>query len=73
MRRSLRTYTAYSIGCGVVWAVLLTTCALAGNGSASHSVLYVVLGWVLGWLSATIARSVYPPPKKWRQSGITAS
>jgi hypothetical protein len=72
MRRSLRTYTAYSVGCGVVWAVLLIAGTLAGNGSASHTVLYVFLGWVLGRLSATIARVVYPPPKKWRQSGITA-
>jgi hypothetical protein len=21
-------------------------------------------GWVIGWLSATIARIVYPPPKR---------
>ena len=69
MRRSLRSYTAYSIGCGLVWAALLIVGALAGNGSASHTVLYVFLGWVLGWISATIARAVYPPPKKWRQSG----
>lgn len=58
----MRTYTAYSIGCGVVWTVLLIAGALAGNGSASHTVLDVFLGWVLGW----------PPPKKWRQSAITA-
>jgi hypothetical protein len=35
--------------------------------STEHSVLYVILGWALGWTSATIARYVYPPPKKYRQ------
>jgi hypothetical protein len=24
---------------------------------------YVLLGWVIGWITATIARVVYPPPK----------
>ena len=72
MRRSLSGYTAYSISCGVVWAALLIAGTLAGNGKAGHAVLYVFLGWVLGWLSATIARWVYPPPKKWRQSGAVA-
>jgi hypothetical protein len=72
MRRSLRTYTAYSIGCAIVWAVLLIAGALAGKGSASHTVLYVFFGWVLGWLSATIARVVYPPPKKWGHSRSVA-
>jgi hypothetical protein len=27
---------------------------------------------VSGWTSATIARVVYPPPKKWRPAGPTS-
>jgi hypothetical protein len=64
MRPWMRTYTAYSVGCWIVWAVLLIAGALAGKESPDQAVLYVFLGWVIGWLSATIARSVYPPPKR---------
>jgi len=42
MRRSVRTSTAYSIG-GGAWAVLSIAGAVAGNGSASHTVLDVCL------------------------------
>jgi len=66
MRQSLRSYTASSIGCGIVWAALLTVGAIVGHASPNHAVLYVFFGWVLGWLSATIARWVYPPPKRWQ-------
>jgi hypothetical protein len=26
--------------------------------------MMVFAGWVIGWLSATIARAIYPPPKR---------
>jgi hypothetical protein len=29
-----------------------------------HKFVLVFAGWVIGWLSATIARAVYPPPKR---------
>jgi hypothetical protein len=64
MRPWMRMYTASSVGCLIVWAVLLIAGALAGKESPDHAVLYVFLGWVIGWLSATIARSVYLPPKR---------
>lgn len=35
-------------------------------------VLLVLLGFALGWTSATIARWVYPPPKKYRRGVGTA-
>jgi hypothetical protein len=61
--RRFNTYRAYSIGCFVVWAVLIAVGVLTGHGGdPNHSVLLVILGWSIGWLSATIARSVYPPP-----------
>ena len=31
------------------------------------SILLVFFGFAIGWLSATIARYVYPPPKKYTQ------
>jgi hypothetical protein len=58
-----RSYTTYSIACFLVWAVILIVVSLAASGDRRHVVYYVAGGWLIGWLSATIARSVYPPPK----------
>jgi hypothetical protein len=63
-----RSYTVYSIGCGVVWAVILIIAAAKGSSSL-HNLLMVFGGFAIGWLSATIARSVYPPPKSRRAAG----
>jgi hypothetical protein len=63
MRQRLRTYTAYSVACFIVWAVILITVAAGGTGDRLQKFLYVFGGWTIGWLSATIARSVYPPPR----------
>ncbi len=63
MKLSLKTYTTYSIGCGLVWAVILTGVASEASAATTHTFVLVFLGWVIGWLSATIARAVYPPPK----------
>jgi hypothetical protein len=43
----------------VVWAIL------AADKKVPLSYIFVIFfGWCIGWLSATIARAVYPPPKK---------
>ena len=62
MKLSFKTFTAYSIGCGVVWAVILTIVASETSNDTTHTFLLLFLGWAIGWLSATIARAVYPPP-----------
>jgi hypothetical protein len=67
MNARMRTYTAYSIGVGIVWAVLLVAASLLDSASKRNDTLLVFFGFVIGWLSATIARYVYPPPKKYRQ------
>jgi hypothetical protein len=59
---SRKTYTGYSIGCAVVWAVILTLVAVK-YPNRLQTYLTVGAGWWIGWTSATIARSVYPPPK----------
>jgi hypothetical protein len=59
--RKWKSYTAYSIGCGIVWALIWVVIAVTGT-SHSHAILLVFGGWVIGWTSATIARAVYPPP-----------
>jgi ABC-type proline/glycine betaine transport system substrate-binding protein len=62
MKRSLHTYTAYSIGCAVVWAVILGLVAATGSKDKQQTMRLVFLGWASGWLSATIARAVFPHP-----------
>lgn len=53
MRDRLNTYTAYSIGCAVVWAVLLTAVAAVATTAKLHVFLLLFAGWVIGWISAT--------------------
>ncbi len=65
----LNTYTAYSIGCLLAWAVVWVVVALT---APRHKVGYIAAffgGWVLAWVSATIARVVYPPPKPRSSAG----
>lgn len=66
MRKKLRTYTAYSIACGLVWAVVLTVVWARTDSTTLHTLALVCAGWAIGWLSATIARVVYPPPRRHR-------
>lgn len=63
MSERLETYTAYGIGCVVVWAVILTVTAAKGGRDKLRTILPVCGGWWMGWTSATIARYGYPPPK----------
>ena len=62
-----RSYRIYSIACFLVWAVLIAFTAAKSKNGRFHEVLLVFAGWTLCWISATIARSVYPPPKRWLQ------
>jgi hypothetical protein len=65
LRKNFRTYTAYSIACAVVWAVILAAVWAEAGETTRRTFALLFGGWVIGWLSATIARVVYPPPKKW--------
>ncbi len=68
MRARYATYTSYSVSCAVVWAVLLTSVWVFAGDSTRHNVSVLFAGWVIGWLSATIARVVYPPPRPHKTS-----
>ena len=60
----LHSYTAYSIGCAIAWAVLWVVVLAVDPKPTIHKVAWVFGGWVIGWVSASIARVVYPPPKQ---------
>lgn len=66
MRWGRRTYTAYGIACAVVWLVVLAIAGAAADESKRRAIRLTCGGWWLGWLSATIARQVYPPPRRWQ-------
>jgi threonine/homoserine/homoserine lactone efflux protein len=66
MRR--RTYASYSIGCAIVWIAIMIGVAIFKDASTLHTFSLVCGGWWIGWLSATIARSVYPPPTNQQQA-----
>lgn len=63
-RRFHNTYTGYSIGCAIVWAIILAGVSSVAESATRRTFMLVFGGWVIGWLSATIARAVYPPPKR---------
>ena len=67
--RSLNSYTAYIIGSGIAWAAVLAIAAAVAPTHTFDRILLVFLGWVIGWTSATIARLVYPPPKRRPSAG----
>jgi hypothetical protein len=61
-----RTYKRYGTACAVVWLVVLAVTTRSADPDKQRTIRVVCGGWWLGWLSATIARHVYPPPRRWR-------
>ena len=70
LRKFSRTYVGYSIACAVVWAVILAAVWTHAGDATRHTFTVFFGGWAIGWLSASIARVVYPPPKPRRPVDI---
>jgi hypothetical protein len=66
MPRQLVNYWTYSIGFAVAWGIVLAI-VFASKREQLNSSLLVFAGASIGWLSGTIARYVYPPPRRWHQ------
>jgi hypothetical protein len=64
MRARLNNYTAYSVACAAVWAAVLLVAQRVANAETRKMLQMGCGAWWSGWTSATIARVVYPPPKK---------
>jgi hypothetical protein len=45
--------------------------AATGSKDAKQKNILVFFGWVIAWVSTTIARYVYPPPKRWLKASTT--
>ena len=59
-----KTYWAYSIGCAMVWAVVLAIFPTLW-ASETRPLLLGMFGWWICWVSTTISRYAFPPPKRW--------
>ncbi len=60
-----RNYWTYSVGLAIAWAVVLILARTIGSSERAQTTLLVFYGFCIGWVSTTIARYVYPPPKRW--------
>ena len=60
-----RNYWIYSAGLAIAWAVVLILALTIGGRERAQTILLVFFGFCIGWVSTTIARYVYPPPKRW--------
>ena len=60
-----RNYWVYSAGLAVVWAIVLILVFTIRGPVVGHVVLLVFAGYCIGWVTTTISRFVYPPPKRW--------
>jgi hypothetical protein len=73
MNGRMRSYPVYGLGVGIVWAAILALVSFFGTDERRRTTLLVFGGFASGWTSATIARSVYPPPRKYRKDSAAAS
>jgi hypothetical protein len=60
-----RNYWIYSTGLAIAWVLVLLLALLIHGSEGMQTYLLVFYGFVIGWVSTTIARYVYPPPKRW--------
>jgi hypothetical protein len=60
-----RNYWIYSIGLAIAWAIVLLIALMIRGNQGVQPILLVFFGFWICWVSATIARYIYPPPKRW--------
>ena len=63
IRKRRNTYAGYSISCALVWAGILGA-ARGLDPGVQRTLRLSCAAWWSGWVSASIARVVYPPPSK---------
>jgi drug/metabolite transporter (DMT)-like permease len=72
MNARANNYTAYSVGCAAVWAVILLVGRRVADAETRKTMQLSCAAWWSGWTSATIARVAYPPPRELGPKGQTA-
>jgi len=64
----LRNYWIYSAGLAIAWAIVFVLVLVIRGSDGLIAVLPVFLGFCIGWVSTTIARYIYPPPRRWNEN-----
>ena len=62
--RRRNTYEGYAVGCAAAWALILLIARRRTDRETQQALGRFCGGWWSGWVSATIARVLYPPPKE---------
>ena len=65
-----RNYWIYSAGLVIAWAIVLFLVLMIKGSESAQTTLLVFLGFCICWVSGTIARYVYPPPKRWMSNRL---
>jgi hypothetical protein len=60
-----RNYWIYSAGLAIAWVFVLLLALAFGGRERAQMLLLVFFGFCICWVSETIARYIYPPPKRW--------
>ena len=60
----MNTYTAYSIGTFIAWAVIWAVLGATEKKVTLGYIFAIFFGWCIGWATATIARALYPPRRR---------
>ena len=53
------------MGLAAAWAVVLVLTQVIEGADGLQKALPVCAGFWIGWISTTVARYIYPPPKRW--------
>jgi hypothetical protein len=56
-------YVGFSVACAGTWALIWILLVTLASTRTVHAMGYVFLGWVIGWITATLARLFYPAPR----------
>ncbi len=64
-----KSYWTYSLALAMIWAVTLLAAWIIHGPERWQPFVLVFAGFCIGWVSTTIARFVYPPPRRWRSRG----
>jgi hypothetical protein len=71
MKKKYSTYCAYSIGCFLVWGLILAVRAALGNSSTTHNILLVFGGWCI--LVGPHRRPTGPEGSRWLPLDIVST
>ncbi len=63
-----RNFWVYSIGLAIAWTIAFILVLWIRGSVGVQPLLLTFAGFCIGWVSTTIARYVYPPPKHWQSN-----